>query len=384
MARKKAAAKPPRRKPGTGSIRHKAGRAQPFETAFKLSDGHTRYDYFATAVEAAAHLDRLTAERDSTTAPRNIAKGSQTVQVYLTAWLAIKEGQVSAKTLQDYRYQCRLAIDEIGSYRLDRVNLMIADTMLGTFARKGYRNVNQMRMVLRQAFDYALLNDYILKNPFQKSTAPKTKHRKAIALTLAERQRLNDHAAQETERDGLPLLPLWHLCDRLAFRRGEALGLRWADIDFDAATITIRQQRTTVGSQTIVKDAPKGDRDGNKIRTVPCPIDLLDLLADLKKDQLRRAAADPDWVMTGLVFVGDHGRPPAAITINRRLTKLAQRAELPADLHPHDLRHTALTILALAGVPANVRKALSGHSTAKMDEHYTSHAAIEDVRAALG
>lgn len=376
MARK--ATRPARRKPGSGAIRFKRGRALPFEAAFKLSDGQTRYEYFSTAEEAAAHLDRLVADRDSTEAPRNIAKGSQTVTQFLTAWLQIKAAHVSEKTLQDYKYQCDLAAGEIGRYRLDQVDLMLADTMLASLARQGYKNVAQMRMVLRQAFEYAEDNSYIKRNPFRKAKAPRTRHRKAIALTERQRAALLDAAALDT--DGMPLLPIWHLTSRLAFRRGEALGLRWADIDFDQATITIRQQRTTVGTQTIVKDAPKGD----KVRTVPCPSDVLDLLKAHRADQTRRAAADPDWVMTGLVFVGDHGRAPAAITINRRLAKLVERAGLPRDLHPHDLRHTALTILALAGVPANVRKALSGHSTAKMDEHYTSHAAIEDVRKALG
>ena len=76
MARK---AKPARRSPNTGAIRHRPGRALPYEAAFKHADGTTQYDYFATAEEAAAHLDGLIAARDDAHAPRNIAKGAQTV-----------------------------------------------------------------------------------------------------------------------------------------------------------------------------------------------------------------------------------------------------------------------------------------------------------------
>jgi len=385
MARKKS--KPPRRKPGTGSIRFKRGRARPFEAQFTFTDGSTRYDYFITADEAAAHLDRLAAARDNEHAPLNVAKGSQTVQQFLTAWIEIKTAHVDAKTIQDYTRYCRMAINRIGAQRIDAVDLLMADTMLVYYAKKGYKNVAQMRMVLKQAFDYAEDNDYIKKNPFRKSTAPRTKHRKSIALTESQRALLLDLARIEA---GMPLEPLWHLTSRLAFRRGEALGLRWSDIDWENATITITQQRTTVGNKTIVKDALKGDKDGDKIRIVPVPRDILDMLETLRRSQLAWAGADPDWVVTGLVFVGEHGRPPAAITINRRLNELIRRAnaggllKLPPDLHPHDLRHTALTILALQGVPAAVRKRLSGHSTARMDELYTSHAALEDVRRALG
>ena len=381
MASKKKPIKQPRRTPGTGAIRRKPGRALPFEAAFKHSDGSTQYDYFTTAEEAAAHLDGLIAARDDAHAPRNIAKGAQTVIQFLTSWLQIKAAHVSEKTLQDYKYQCDLAADKIGRERLVSVDRLLADTMLASFAKQGYKNVGQMRMVLKQAFDYAEDNDYIKKNPFRKSTAPRTRHRKAKALTEKQRAILLEAAQVE---DGMPLEPLWHLCSRLAFRRGEALGLRWSDIDFETATITIRQQRTTVGNRTVTKDAPKGDKDGSKVRMVPGSPDIMAMLKEFRQAQIKRASADPDWEVNGLVFVGEHGRPPAAITVNRRLSKLVDRADLPRDLHPHDLRHTALTILALSGVPANVRKALSGHSTAKMDELYTSHAALEDIRRALG
>jgi integrase len=384
MARK--TAKQPRRKPGTGTIRHRRGRAFPFEAAFKHADDTTQYDYFATAEEAAAHLDGLIAARDDAHAPRNIAKGSQTVTQFLTAWLQIKSAHVSEKTILDYKYQCELAIDKIGRERLVSVDRLMADTMLAAFAREGYKNVAQMRMVLRQAFEYAFDNDYIHKNPFQKAVAPRTRHRKAIALTDAQRSVLLDAARVE---DGMPLLPLWHLESRLAFRRGETLGLMWSDIDWKRGTITIQRQRTTVGNRTITKDAPKGDKDGSKVRTVPVYQDILELLEQHRADQMKRAGADPDWVLTGLVFVGAHGKPPAANRVNKRLARIIERANereivLPPELTPHSLRHTALTLLALAGVPANARMALSGHSTKKMDELYTSHAAIEDVRRAIG
>jgi integrase len=383
MAPKKKPAKPPRRSPGTGAIRHRAGRALPFEATFKHSDDTTEYTYFLTAEEAAAYLDGLIAARDDARAPRNIAKGSQTVTQFLTAWLEIKAAHVSEKTLLDYQYQCELAIDKIGRERIAGVDRLAADTMLASFARQGYKNVAQMRMVLRQAFDYAEDNDYIHKNPFQKAKAPRVRRRKAIALTEVQRATLLELAKVEA---GMPLLPLWHLESRLAFRRGETLGLMWSDIDWQHSTITIQRQRTTVGNRTDTKDAPKGDKDGSKIRTVPVYADILELLKELRIDQMKRQLADIDWIDSGFVFVGAHGKPPAANRVNKRLAEIVRRSAgaLPKALTPHCLRHTCLTLLALSGVPANARKALSGHSTSKMDELYTSHAAIEDVRRAIG
>jgi integrase len=384
MAPKKRPVKQPRRKPGTGAIRRRSRRALPFEAAFTHSDGTTQYDSFLTAEEAAAHLDGLVAARDDSKAPLNTAKGAQTVTQFLTAWLGIKQAHVSEKTFLDYKYQCELAIDKIGRERLVNVDRFMADTMLASFAKEGYRNVGQMRMVLRQAFEYAFDNDYIHKNPFQKAVAPRTKHRKAIALTVAQRAALLEAARVEV---GMPLEPLWHLESRLAFRRGEALGLRWSDIDFQAGTITIQQQRTTVGNETITKDAPKGGE--HKTRTVPVYPDILDMLRAFRLEQMKRRMADLDWEKNDLVFVGEHGRPPAANRVNRRLAEIIRRANatgaaLPSDLRPHDLRHTALFLLEQSGVAPSIRMALGGHSTASMALHYIDHASVEDVRRALG
>jgi integrase len=383
MARKAAPVKQPRRSPGTGAIRHRQGRALPFEAAFKHIDGTIQYDSFLTAEEAAAYLDGLIAARDDAHAPRNIAKGAQTVTQFLTAWLGIKAARVSDKTFLDYKYQCELAIDKIGRERLSSVDRLMADTMLAAFARQGYKNVAQMRMVMRQAFEYAFDNDYIHKNPFQKAVAPRTRHRKAIALTEAQRTLLLDLARIE---DGMPLLPLWHLESRLAFRRGETLGLMWTDIDWKNSTITIQRQRTAVGNETVTKDAPKGDKDGSKVRVVPIYPDILELLKAHRLDQMQRQLADIDWIDTGFVFVGAHGQPPAANRVNKRLAEIVKRSAgaLPKALTPHCLRHTALFLLEQAGVAPSIRMALGGHSTASMALHYIDHASVEDVRRAIG
>lgn len=380
MAPRKKPVKPPRRKPGTGTVRYKPGREKPYEAAFPIGGGEYRYEYFGHAEDAHAHLDRLTEARDHKERPRNIAKGSQTVIDFLTAWLRVKAAHVEPKTLQDYKYQCDLVAGQIGRYRLDQVDLLMCDTTLATFARQGYKNVKQMRAVMVQAFEYALDNDYISRNPWRKATAPVVKHRKRLALTERQRALLLDVAARDDRPGEMPLEPLWHLYSRLAFRRGEALGLRWSDINFDAATITIAQQRTTEGTKTVTKPGAKG----GKSRTVPLPADLVDMLRAFQKAQMRRAAADPAWQLTGLVFVGEHGRAPAAQQVGRRLNRLKKQAGLPGGLVVHDLRHTCLFLLEQAGVAPSARMALAGHSTASMALHYTNHASVEDVRRAIG
>src|SRR5262245_29174472 len=162
MARKKEPAKPVRRKPGTGTVRFKKGRERPWETTFPLGRGQKpRYDSFSTRQEAEAYLDRLTAERDHADTPRNVAGGSRRVDEFLPDWLAMKRPHIKLKTFDSYQYLCELACGEIGNYRVDEVARETAASLLTFFYNQGFKNVSQMRAVLKQAFEYALEEEYI-------------------------------------------------------------------------------------------------------------------------------------------------------------------------------------------------------------------------------
>jgi integrase len=371
--------RPKRRRPNSGTIRYKPGRERPWEAAFPLGHGEYRYDSFSTRSDAAAFLDRLTAERARATAPRNIPGGSQRVDTFLIAWLTMKQAHVKPNTLQSYQYLCELASGQLGGLRLDQVDRQRADGLIAYFHRRKFKAVGQLRAVLRQAFEYALDEDYIARNPFQRVKTPPVEHRHGIALSKEQRAQLLDAATIEDNPD-VPLRPLWHLYARLGLRRGEGMGLRRGDIDWSAKTITIAQQYVSHGGKTVLS-TPKTRRSR---RTIPVPDDILQLLHNLLAAQVRRAADDPRWVVSGLVFCNAHGGNVTVGHVRYRWEQLRARAGIPAQMTIHDLRRTALTILELGGTPRNVVQAIAGHSSATQTAAYTDHAGIEDMRQALG
>jgi integrase len=370
MARKKPT---PRRSPNTGTIRYKKSRTLPWEAAFPIGHGQRRYDSFASRAEATAHLDRLTSERDSDEAPRNITGGSQRTDIFLTSWLNGKRGHVKEKTWLGYQYLCDLAVAEIGTYRIDEVSREKADAMLAYFHRRGFQNVSQMRIVQPQAFQYALDEGYTKRNPFQKAKAPPVQRRKGIALSRTQRAQLL--AAFE----GHPLCGLFHLYSRLGFRRGEGLGVRWAGVNLDAGTIRVTQHYVEVGSKN-EWSTPKSPRS---TREIPIPSDLVALLREHRAWQRTHAAQTKDWVEQGLVFPSERGTPISPRNIVRTLKAALKRVGLPEQITIHDLRHTAEYHLETAGVPESARMALLGHSTSAMARHYADHADMDAMRAAL-
>lgn len=370
MARKKR----PRRKPNTGAIRYKEGRALPWEAAFPLGHSEYRYDSFATWEEAAAHLDRLVAERDSTERPRNIAGGTRRLDRFLTDWLVSKKLHIREKTYENYAYLCDLAVGYFGGERrIDTIDRQAADTCYAYFHGRGFKNVAHLRMVLAQAFKYAEEEEYIKGNPFRRAKAPTTDHRPGMVLSKAQRAAMLEAAAELDPA----LAPIWHLYSRVGLRRGEGMGLLWSNINWAEKTITITQQYTDVRNKTI-KSIPKTKRS---LRTFPVPGDVIEMLATLFREQAREAGR----IVTGLIFADNQGERLVVQHIRWRWKQIKKRANLPHGVRIHDLRHTALYHMEQAGVPRSVRMAFAGHTTTRMADKYADHASedMDAMRAAL-
>lgn len=373
MARKpKPAPKPARRKPGTGTIRNKSGRAEPWEAEWKHANGSSEYRGFSSRAAAETWLDGLVADRES---GRDLISAAQPFSEFIQAWLEIKRPHIEQSTYHTYKYYCEVASGEggLGPRRLDSIILDTLQKMINHLHKEGFVNLTQLCNPLKQAFRYAARNHYIKESPMEGLELPKTKHKKIVVLTQQQRAKMLQVAAQMDD-PAVPLLPLWHLASRLGWRKGEAIALRWASVDLDAGTALIQESVTNVGADVI-----RGETKTKRTRVNPLPPDLIDLLCAHKAAQRQRAINTPAWIERGLVFTDEAGDEVTPQHVQYRWSLLRKAAGCPA-VTIHGLRHTALYLLALDGVPENVRKALAGHESKQMAEHYSSHASVDDIR----
>ena len=116
-------------------------------------------------------------------------------------------------------------------------------------------------------------------------------------------------------------------------RRGEILGLKWADVDLQRATARV--------------DGKTG------ARVIPLSPACVGLLQGLPRS------------LAGLVF------PVSVETLKQAYERAVKRAGIE-DWTFHDLRHDALTRLAKRGLSVLELRAISGHSTANMLQRYVS------------
>jgi integrase len=169
---------------------------------------------------------------------------------------------------------------------------------------------------------------------------------------------------------------------------GEALGLKWSDIDLDARTLRVSRQLQRMRGGGLVFSEPKNASR----RTVDLPQRALEALRRRRKEQMEeQLRAGSNWQDYRLVFASCKGTPlDAQNIVNRHFKPLLKRAGLP-DIRWHDLRHTYATLLLARGThPTYVQKSL-GHASVQLTlDRYShrmpsmGHNTAEGIDAALG
>jgi len=143
-------------------------------------------------------------------------------------------------------------------------------------------------------------------------------------------------------------------------RLGEILALRWDDIHLEERTLQVAHTARYVSGFGMIESEPKTE---SSRRRIMLPQFVVDMLKQHRTYQLEtRLKAGPAWQEHGLVFPNTFERYLSRSTLYSFLKKLLREAGL-SDMHFHDLRHSAATILLSMGVPAKVVQQLLGHRT---------------------
>ena len=166
------------------------------------------------------------------------------------------------------------------------------------------------------------------------------------------------------------LYAAWQLVALTGMRRGEALGLRWADLDLDGGWLSVRQTFVVVDNHIQVS-RPKTARGCRRIALDHATIAAL--RAHHTAQAAERLAAGPAWPNTDLVFTCEDGTPLHPEHFRRQFDRHVARAGLPR-IRLHDLRHTHATLALQAGVHPKVVSERLGHSTVAMTMDVYSYA----------
>ena len=163
-------------------------------------------------------------------------------------------------------------------------------------------------------------------------------------------------------------------------RRGEACALRWCHIDATSGTIQVNGSIVAIQGGASVK-SPKTRASIRQIALDTNSLKALDELHDIQEELADAAGvALPD---TGFAFSFEPGGllPPHPDVRSHAFTHIRIRAQVPADVHLHSLRHFHATALDPVISEAQKQTRL-GRPTVQMARHYTDGVDEEDRRAA--
>ena len=362
-----------RRGNGEGSVRkRKDGRWEGRYTVQTPDGPKQKTIYGKTRKEVSEKLTEAMAGRDKGLV---INAGKLTVGEHLEYWLNdVVQPSASHRTYATLAQQIRShVVPTLGRVKLKDLRKAHIDRLYRDKLDSGLypSTVRRIHAVLHKALEEAVKGDLILRNPAAHANKPKVRQQEIEPLDAAQAGKFLDAA------HGDRFEALYVLCLMAGLRQGEALGLKWSDIELDAGTLTVNRQLQRVRRN--------GDKSGKlefsepknaSRRTIGLPQRAVTALRSHRKRQLeeRKLSAGSDWRENGLVFVSKYGGPlDAQNVVNRHYKPLLERAGLPP-IRFHDLRHSCLSLLAQRGEPIRDLQALAGHASAAFTlQRYTHH-----------
>jgi integrase len=314
-------------------------------------------------------------ERKLAEAMGDAAKGiyfddeNQTVAQYMERWLeGSAKGDLGHRAYHNYRLQIRRHINPaLGRLKLSKLTAAHIQSLYAAKLRDGLKpsSVRYIHAVLHRALEQAVRFNLIPFNPAARVDPPKVRQEEITPLD-AKQARTFLAAARGDRFEALYVLSL-----TVGLRMGEALGLRWSDIDFEAKTLRVNRQlqRVRDGGGLVFGEPKNASR-----RTVDLPQKAVEALRSHRKRQVEeQLRAGSNWQDYEIVFASGKGTPlDAQNIVNRFFKPLLRRAGLP-NIRWHDLRHTYATLLlARETHPTYVQKSL-GHASVQLTLDRYSH-----------
>ncbi|WP_327355022.1 tyrosine-type recombinase/integrase [Streptomyces sp. NBC_01304] len=326
-----------------------------------------------TEDEVADAVRELERQRDA----GKVRKAGQkwTVKKWLEHWVEnIAKKYVSENSYDGYEVDVRVhLVPGLGAHKLERLEPEHLEEFYERMQKNGSAagTAHHAHRTIRVALGEAVRRGHITRNVAEIARAPRLEEDDIEPYTIEEIQRLLVEAAK------LRNSARWVIALALGLRQGEALGLKWEDVDLDAGYLRTRKNRLrpkyehgcgdTCGRKAgycrerrQVRRETKSTKSRAGRRTIGLPDPLIKLLRKHREEQEReRQEAGELWEDKGYLFAKKTGEPLIPNTDYHDWKDLLGAAGV-RDGRLHDARHTAGTVLLLLGVPDVIVDAIMG------------------------
>lgn len=301
-----------------------------------------------------------------------------TFQRYAATYLKGKENIGSDNTIENYRVAFNRAGEVLGGYRMEEITPAIMKEYISRLQSSGknektgellgYKTVLKHYIALHALFQSAVENEIITVSPMQNMKRPKPRKDEEIrergAFTEAEARYIIECARKEPSKwKALVIFALDSGC-----RRGEIIGLKWEDIDFNTGELTVSRNAQYTAGRGSYLTTPKNGHPRSFGLNAPA----LDALKEWRREQLKGLIA-LGLPRTGFVFTDDKGEMMNPQAPTSYLNRFGKKYGIN-HIHPHKLRHTMATLSIANGADIKSVSDKLGHSDVSITLSVYTHA----------
>jgi integrase len=285
-----------------------------------------------------------------------VDRSTRTVQDLMAYWLENHaQHHVSARTFAGYSDTIRLHIvPHLGSIEIQKLT---PELLQGYFTQRlkagaGPRTLRLCHLHLKQALTVAVKMGWVIRNVAGLVSPPRHVPKEMHAWSIEEARRFLEVADDSAHG------PIWLVAITAGLRKGELLGLRWCDVNWERGTLSVRQNVGTVHGAIEIKP-PKtaaGKRD------VHVPAEVLEALkAHKARQNEQRLSLGKVWQDHDLLFPSAIGTPIHPDNLDRDFHALVKQAGVPR-IRIHDVRHSYATLAIDMGAPIKAVSEALGHA----------------------
>jgi integrase len=291
---------------------------------------------------------------------------------FMPEWLHDKhQKKIAATTYRRYVSLMEIwIIPSLGHIKVIELNKHHVNMFIESMEGKvGRRSQQQAKAVLSAAYSYLVKQDWVPENPVLKSDEIEYDKKEINPLKLSEVQAILNHVK------GTYWHARWVVACFYGLRQGEALGLRWSNIDFETGELKVREQLQTIRSQR--QFVPLKSKASN--RTLQLDEPTIAVLRAHKKAQLeQRLSMGSKWNDLDLVFPTKDGSPMHPKVDYKHWQEVLAACGISKH-RLHDARHTAATLLYDDGTDIEVIRRFLGNSSVELTAKTYVHHSMRQV-----
>ena len=307
-----------------------------------------------------------------------------TVNELVDRYLATKTG-VKYNTQMNYNFVKNiLKAHPFGDTEISKVKTSDAKLFLIKLQQedgRGYSSVKTIRGVLRPAFQMAVDDDVLNKNPFGFQLAGVVVNDSVTREAITKEQMNKFLKFVHDDNVYCKYYEVIYILFHTGMRISEFCGLTISDIDLENNIVNIDHQLQRTSDMKYILDTTKTDAGTRKL---PITQDVADCFRSILEDRKKPRYEKMIKGHTGFLFLDKNGNPEVAMHWQHRLNHMVKRyndiyrVQMP-NITPHVCRHTYCSNMAKSGMNPKTLQYLMGHSDISVTMNTYTHWGLEDA-----